>query len=130
MAFQCIVLTPEQQVLSREITQAIIPAHDGLMGILTDRAPAMVRLGIGPLRVDFGENKKSYFLIEGGLAQVKENTLTILTTGAVPASEIDGEAASQEYAAALAQKAATPAELESREKALQRARAKQAIAGK
>lgn len=130
MAFKCIVLTPEQQLVSQEITQAILPAHDGLMGILTDRAPIMVKLGIGPLRVDFPDGRKNYYFVDGGLAQMKQNTLTILTPSATPASEIDGQKAAEDYNAALATKPATPKEQEERDKALQRARAKQALAGR
>lgn len=128
MAFKCIVITPEQQLVSQEIIQAILPAHDGLMGILTDRAPIMVKLGIGPLRIDFPDGKKSHYFIDGGLSQMKSNTLTILTPSAAIASEIDAQKAAEEYAAALATKAVTPKELEDRDKSQQRARAKQAIA--
>lgn len=127
MAFKCIVITPEQQLVSQEIIQAILPAHDGLMGILSDRAPIMVKLGIGPLRIDLPDGKKNHYFIDGGLAQMKNNTLTIVTPGAAIASEIDAQKAAEEYAAALAMKAVTPKELEDRDKALQRARAKQAI---
>lgn len=130
MAFQCILLTPEQQLLSAEVTQAILPAHDGLMGILTDRAPIMVKLGIGPLRVDLPDGKKSFFFVDGGLAQMKENVLTILTSSAMPASEIDARAAEEEYTAALARQAVSPQELDQREADLQRARAKQALTTK
>ena len=47
MSFQCTVVTPEQQVLDETVTQAILPAHDGQMGILTGRAPLLVKLGVG-----------------------------------------------------------------------------------
>lgn len=130
MAFQCIVLTPEQQLVSQSVTQVILPAHDGLMGILTGRAPIMVKLGIGPLRIDAPDGKKTYYFVDGGLAQMKEDTLTILTPSATPASEIDGQKAAEEYNAALAAKAANPKDQEEREKALQRARTKQTLAGK
>ena len=46
MAFQCVIVTPEAQVFDQQVTQAIVPAHDGLVGILTDRAPLLVKLGI------------------------------------------------------------------------------------
>lgn len=127
MAFKCIVVTPEQQLLSQDIEQAILPAHDGLMGILTSRAPIMVKLGIGPLRIDFPDGKKKSYFVDGGLAQVKYDTLTILTPSATPASELDAQKAAEEYAAAVASRATTPKALEDREKALQRARAKQAM---
>ena len=71
MAFQCVVVTPEQQVLDESITQAIVPGHDGLIGILTDRAPLLTKLGLGPLRIDHANGSKSYFFIQGGGLNLK-----------------------------------------------------------
>ena len=79
MAFSCVVVTPEQQVLDESLTQAIIPAADGLLGILTDRAPLLAKLGKGPLRLDLASGQKRFFRIEGGVAQMRDNKLTILT---------------------------------------------------
>src|SRR3954447_23209079 len=101
MAFQCTIVTPEAQALDESIQQAILPAHDGLIGILTDRAPLLVKLGVGPLRVDLASGQR-YFLVDGGVAQMKDNKLTVLTTVATPASEIDAETARAEYAEAIA----------------------------
>jgi F-type H+-transporting ATPase subunit epsilon len=79
MAFSCVVVTPEQQVLDESLTQAIIPAVDGLLGILTDRAPLLAKLGKGPLRLDLASGQHRTFQINGGVAQMKDNKLTILT---------------------------------------------------
>jgi F-type H+-transporting ATPase subunit epsilon len=79
MAFHCVVVTPEEQVLDASLTQAIIPAADGLLGILTGRAPLLARLGKGPLRLDLQSGEKKIFQIEGGVAQMKDNNLTVLT---------------------------------------------------
>jgi F-type H+-transporting ATPase subunit epsilon len=79
MAFACVVVTPEQQVLSESLTQAIIPAADGLLGILTDRAPVLAKLAKGPLRLDLASGQTKVFQIDGGVAQMKDNKLTILT---------------------------------------------------
>jgi F-type H+-transporting ATPase subunit epsilon len=84
MAFQCVVVTPEQQVMDESLTQAIIPAEDGLLGILTHRAPLLAKLGKGPLRLDLASGQKKLFRIEGGIAQMKDNRLTILTQTATP----------------------------------------------
>lgn len=128
MAFQCVILTPETKLLDQQVSQAIIPAHDGLMGILTNRAPAMVRMGIGPMRVDLPDGTHSYFLIEGGLAQVKDNVLSVLTNIATPQAEVDGAAAAAAYSAAVARKAVTETEVQERDKDMQRARVRQAMA--
>src|SRR5256885_12439809 len=130
MAFQCTVVTPEQQAFDASITQAILPAHDGLMGILTDRAPLLVRLGAGPLRLDQAGGRSQYYFVDGGVAQMKDNKLTIVTGEAIASERIDYEAACAEYAEAAAAKPTDEASIKDREHRLQQARAKQAMAGK
>ena len=130
MAFQCTVVTPEQQAFDASITQAILPAHDGLMGILTDRAPLLVRLGTGPLRLDLAGGKSQFYFVDGGVAQMKDNRLTIVTGDAIASDHIDYEAARAEYAEATATKATDEKSAKAREHRLERARAKQAMAGK
>jgi F-type H+-transporting ATPase subunit epsilon len=79
MAFSCVLVTPEQQLLDESLSQAIIPAVDGLLGILTNRAPLLAKLGKGPLRLDLASGQRKMFQISGGVAQMKDNKLTILT---------------------------------------------------
>ena len=128
MSFRCVIVTPEQQVLDESLTQAVLPAHDGLIGILTDRAPLLAKLGQGPLRVDLAGGQTRSFYVEGGIAQMKDNQLTILTNEATPADEIDAEAARAEYAEAVARKITPEHTVEDRERQLRRAQAKQQLA--
>jgi len=79
MAFRCVVVTPEQQTLDEQVSQVILPAHDGQIGILTGRAPLLVKLGAGTLRVDPAQGHRKNFAINGGIAQMKDNVLTVLT---------------------------------------------------
>ena len=130
MAFQCVVVTPEQQVLDESVSQAILPGHDGLVGILTDRAPLLMKLGLGPLRIDRVQGQSSYYFIDGGVAQMKDNKLTILTNEAKPAAEIDAESARAEYAEAAARRGIDPKSAADRDRQMARARAKQEVAGK
>jgi F-type H+-transporting ATPase subunit epsilon len=130
MAFQCIVVTPEQQVLDEQIVQAIIPGHDGKVGILTDRAPLLLKLGVGEMRLDLPGGQRQTFYVEGGIAQMKDNKLTILTTHAIPAADIDAESARAELAEAQANHPTDPAGMEQRDKMLARARARVELAGK
>ena len=128
MPFRCVIVTPEQQVLDESLTQAILPAHDGLVGVLTGRAPLLVKLGQGPLRVDLSNGQTQHYYVEGGIAQMKDNALTILTNEATPAGEIDAEAARAEYAEAVARRITDEHSFEDRERQLTRARAKQQLA--
>lgn len=126
MSFKCVLVTPEQQLLDETIEQAIVPTWDGLTGILTDRAPLLVKLGIGPLRVDLSGGSKT-FLIEGGVAQMKENVLTILTPMATPSDEIKAEEGRAEMPRAVAMPISDEASFEARQNAMQRARMKQTM---
>ena len=129
MAFQCVIVTPEQQAADESVTQAILPAHDGEIGILTDRAPLLVKLGMGRLRLDLTGGQSREFYVEGGVAQMKDNQLTVLTSEATPISELDAESARAELAEATARVATDPASAETRERNLARARAKLRLAG-
>ena len=130
MAFQCVIVTPEQQAFDERITQAIVPAHDGQIGILTDRAPLLVKLGIGPLHLDLAAGQRRTLFIEGGIAQMKDNRLTIVTNEAIEPSAIDAETARAEFAEATAQRVTDQKSHDDRQRRLQRARVMQELARK
>jgi len=130
MAFQCFVVTPEQQVLDESIVQAIIPGDDGLLGVLTDRAPLLMKLGMGPLRIDRTNGQSTLYFVSGGVAQMKDNKLTILTNEATPAAEIDLDSARAEYAEAEARRTLDAQTATDRQKQMARAKARQEVAEK
>ena len=132
MAFQCVIVTPEQQVLDEQVTQAIIPAHDGQVGILTDRAPLLVKLGLGEMRLDLagGGQQHRVMFVNGGVAQMKDNRLTVLTNEAIAPDKIDPEAARAEYAEAAARRPTDEKSYQDRQRQMERARAMQTIAAR
>jgi F-type H+-transporting ATPase subunit epsilon len=129
MSFQCVVVTPEQQALDESVSQVIIPAWDGEAGILTDRAPLLVKLGVGVLRVDLASGSTRRFMIDGGIAQMKSNRLTILTNEAVAAENIDAESARAQYAEAEARIPTDNQTRDDRTHQMQRTRVQQELAG-
>lgn len=84
------VITPEQKVLETRAESAVIPAHDGELGILYNRAPLMCELGIGQLRYR-AEGRTHRVFIDGGFAQVFRNRVTVLSDRALTAEQIDNE---------------------------------------
>src|SRR5260370_36102139 len=79
--FHVSVITPERAVLESEATFAAVPAHDGELGILHNRAPMLYRLGAGLLRLDTPARQRALF-VAGGLAHMGVNRLTIVTEAA------------------------------------------------
>jgi len=43
--------------MDEAVTQVILPAEDGLIGILTSRSPLLARLGLGELRIDLADGQ-------------------------------------------------------------------------
>lgn len=81
------VITPEQQVLETPAESVVLPAHDGELGVLPQRAPLMCELGIGQLRYTKGNVDRRLF-VDGGFAQVYDDRITVLTNRALPAEQI------------------------------------------
>jgi F-type H+-transporting ATPase subunit epsilon len=89
--FVCTVVTPEKVVLEREVRFVAVPAHDGEIGFLKGRAPLVVKLNVGRLRVETDEGTEELF-IDGGFAEMVYNRLTILTEDARRPEDLDREA--------------------------------------
>ncbi len=96
MSFKCSLVTPESQLFDDTITSAVLPAHDGLIGIQTDRAPVLVKLGSGPCTLQLAGKGQMIYFISGGVAQMKDNKLTILTDEASTIDKLDAAAAKKE----------------------------------
>ena len=94
-----VVITPEQKLLDESAVSAVIPAHDGELGILSGRAPIMCELGTGRLRYE-SDGKSRSILIDGGFAQVHDNRVTVLTNAAYRPEDITDETIQQAEAAA------------------------------
>jgi F-type H+-transporting ATPase subunit epsilon len=127
--FHISVITPERAVLDSEATFAVVPAHDGELGILARRAPLLYRLGAGLLRVETPAGKRAIF-VAGGFAQMVENRLTILTEIAKEPDKIERAAAERALAEAQAMKGVTDAEFQTRQRALAAARAELRLAAR
>jgi F-type H+-transporting ATPase subunit epsilon len=126
----CCVITPEKEVLDAEASAVVLPAHDGLLGVLKNRAPLLCELGTGVLRVETVKEGSKEFYIDGGFAQVLHNEVTILTERAGGAEALSRADASK----ALAEAEKMPIKDEktgaARARAIARARAQLTIAKK
>jgi F-type H+-transporting ATPase subunit epsilon len=84
----CAVITPDRQVLDVMADSIVMPAFDGLIGILPGRAPLLAKMGIGIVRLET-EGRQRRVFVDGGFAQVRDNKVTILTSDAREPEQID-----------------------------------------
>src|SRR5438094_3916777 len=117
---KCVVVTPEKAVLDEPAEFVALPMYDGELGVRPGRAPLIGRLGAGELRLQQHGTTRRLF-VDGGFAQVRADVVSVLTPRAMPAEEIDPQAAAQELTAAQAVLPKTPEEQEVRRKTEQRA---------
>jgi F-type H+-transporting ATPase subunit epsilon len=122
----CVVVTPEKAVLDEPADFVAVPMFDGELGVLPGRAPLIGRLGFGELRIRRGTQTRRFF-VDGGFVQVRANTVTVLTSRAQRAEEIDTNAVTQALRAALAP-APTNQARETQHKTQERARAQLRVA--
>jgi F-type H+-transporting ATPase subunit epsilon len=87
-AFRVAVVTPEREVLTTDASFVALPAYDGEMGVLPRRAPLLVQLGSGVLRVQEAKGGERRLFISGGFAQMVEDRLTVLTEEAADPAEL------------------------------------------
>jgi F-type H+-transporting ATPase subunit epsilon len=130
MAFQCTIVTPEAQALDESANQVILPAWDGQMGILTNRSPLLAKLGMGTLKIDLASGKSRSFFIDGGVAQMNDNKLTILTDEATALEDLTAESARKDFATAEARQGDDPKTRDVRKHQMDRAKMKQGLAKK
>jgi len=124
----CSVITPEERVVDTKASSIILPAHDGQIGIMKDRAPLLCELGIGVLHIEGGSAEAMDYYIDGGFAQVLNNEVTVLTEKAAPAAKISRTEAQKELAAAEAMAIPDEAASVARSRAIQRAKVKLRLA--
>lgn len=119
--FQLSVVTPEAAVLDTEARFVALPAHDGEIGVLRDRAPLLIKLDVGLLRAETEQGPKRLY-VDGGFAEMIDNRLTVLTEDAKDPGTLDRADAEQRMVEAQAMTAEDAVALAARERALRRAR--------
>lgn len=126
---QVVVVTPELTALETEAEFVALPLYDGEIGIAPNHAPMIGRLGPGEMRVEHAGSTRRFY-IDGGFVQVVDNTVSVMTSRAMPSDKLDITAAEKQLAAASKEPITSP-ELEAiRDRQVTQARAQIAAARK
>ena len=87
--FKVEIVNPEKSFLSEEnLTEVVIPAFEGEMGILKDHISIISFLKPGIIKVYSKSEEKKYF-VEDGIVEFKDNNLSILTSSIFKVSDLD-----------------------------------------
>jgi F-type H+-transporting ATPase subunit epsilon len=87
--FKIEIVNPEKSFLLKEdVTQVVVPACEGEMGILKDHISIISFLKPGIVKVYSKSEENNYFL-EDGIVEFKDNSLSILTSSIYNVSDLD-----------------------------------------
>ena len=87
--FKVEIVNPEKSFLSKEnVTEVVVPAFEGEMGILKDHISLISFLKPGIITVYSKSDEDKYF-VEDGIVEFKENNLSILTSSIYKISDLD-----------------------------------------
>jgi len=78
--FKIEIVNPEKSFLSKEdVTEVVIPAFEGEMGILKDHISIISFLKPGFLKI-FSKSGEENYYVEDGIVEFKNNNLSVLTS--------------------------------------------------
>ncbi len=78
--FKIEIVNPDKSFLSKEnVSEVVVPAFEGEMGILKDHISIISFLKPGIIKVFTGSEEENFY-VEDGIVEFKDNSLSILTS--------------------------------------------------
>ena len=87
--FKLEIVNPDKSFLSKEdVTEVVVPAFEGEIGILKDHISIISFLKPGIIKILSKSSNKDYY-VEDGIVEFKNNNLSILTSSIFDLSDMD-----------------------------------------
>ena len=88
--FKLEIVNPEKSFLSKEnVSEVVVPAYEGEMGILKDHISIISFLKPGLVKVFETDSKEEKYYVKDGIIEFKNNCLSILTSNIFDTKKID-----------------------------------------
>ena len=93
--FKIEIVNPEKSFLSKEdVTEVVVPAFEGEMGILKDHISIISFLKPGIIKI-FSNSGEEHYYVEDGIVEFKNNNLSVLTSSIFNIKDIDKDKISE-----------------------------------
>ena len=87
--FKIEIVNPEKSFLIKDnVSEAVVPAFEGEIGILKDHISIISFLKPGIIKIFSGSTEEKYY-VEDGIVEFKDNSLSILTSSIFSLKEVD-----------------------------------------
>ena len=93
--FKVEIVNPEKSFLSKEdVTEVVVPAFEGEMGIFRDHISIISFLKPGVIKI-FSKSGEENYYVEDGIIEFKNNNLSVLTSSIFNIKDIDQDKISE-----------------------------------
>ena len=93
--FKIEIVNPEKSFLSKEdVTEVVVPAFEGEMGILKDHISIISFLKPGIIKIFSKLGEENYY-VEDGIVEFKNNNLSVLTSSIFDIKDFDKDKISE-----------------------------------
>ena len=93
--FKIEIVNPEKSFLSKEdVTEVVVPAFEGEMGILRDHISIISFLKPGVIKI-FSKSGEENYYVEDGIVEFKNNNLSVLTSSIFNIKDINKDKISE-----------------------------------
>ena len=87
--FKIVIVNPEKSFLVKEdVSEVVVPAYEGEMGILKDHISIISFLKPGIIKILSKSGDENYY-VEDGIVEFKNNNLSILTSSIFNVADMD-----------------------------------------
>ncbi|MCY3658919.1 MAG: ATP synthase F1 subunit epsilon [Caldilineaceae bacterium] len=83
------IVTPERLLMSRDADMVVLPGESGQMGVMGGHAPLMTTLVTGEILLYENDEEQEALFVNGGIAEVRPDVVTILADVAERVDDID-----------------------------------------
>tara|TARA_Y100001954_G_C15659112_1_gene526755 strand:- start:452 stop:844 length:393 start_codon:yes stop_codon:yes gene_type:complete len=89
--FKIEIINPDKSFLTKDdVSEVVVPAFEGEMGILKDHIPIISFLKPGILKI-YSKSNEEKFYVEDGIVEFKNNNLSILTSSIFNLKDVEKE---------------------------------------
>jgi len=93
--FKIEIVNPEKSFLSKkDVTEVVVPAFEGEMGILKDHISIISFLKPGIIKI-FSKSGEEHYYVEDGIVEFKNNNLSVLTSSIFNIKDFDKDKISE-----------------------------------
>ncbi len=89
--FKIEIINPDKSFLTKDdVSEVVVPAFEGEMGILKDHIPIISFLKPGIVKI-YSKSNEEKFYVEDGIVEFKNNNLSILTSSIFNLKDVEKE---------------------------------------